>query len=724
MKKYFLIILLVNFLLITQLLFSQEIVWKHTGGPMGGIVGDIAINSKGDIYGGMYGSRLGGLFKSTSNGDAWEHIETQFEEFEVYAIYVTEEDHIFVGTNFQGRIYRSTDDGVTWENTREGYDTGECWAFGESKDGVLFAGDGQYDKLFRSTDNGNNWELSANLSSLVFMTDTNNTVYCGTFDGLFFTTDNGITWEEDEYFSSVPVSAILIDDNNGIYCGTGYYDNGNGVFYSSDGGENWKHLGLGGKIVLSLAFNSDGHIYAGTIKDGLFFTDDMGTTWQNYTNGLYRKQVFRLEVNQEDDIFIGSENEGVFRSTNGGDSFSQIGLPISIVGNIIFSGDSLIFASTTSGVQKYQRKTKKWSNVGLQHVQQVAFAPNGDLFAATGNLSLFVSKVSASLFRSTNNGESWSIVAFEDTVVWNVLITDQNIIYAIIDLEGLMRSYDYGSTWEVLPYYSNYWSRALEEGTDAEIYFTALGNDPITLYKISSDGTTITPLIDDINTILSNSLSVSDGIIFLADNVDGGRGGIYRSTDSGINWENVASEPRAYCIYAKSNGIVYSGSDLGLYYSTDFGDTWSNTSYQRDSLGNIREIEEDQYGKLFFGTNKGLYNVDIITAIENEENPQIPKEFSLSQNFPNPFNPVTVIKYEIPGQARNDNMNVQLKVYDILGNEIATLVNEEKHAGSYGVEFDGSNFASGIYIYRLTAGNPSTSSGQGFTASKKLILLK
>ncbi len=95
---------------------------------------------------------------------------------------------------------------------------------------------------------------------------------------------------------------------------------------------------------------------------------------------------------------------------------------------------------------------------------------------------------------------------------------------------------------------------------------------------------------------------------------------------------------------------------------------------------------------------------------------ELPSEFSLSQNYPNPFNPVTVIKYEIPVQARNDNINVQLKVYDILGNEIASLVNEEKSTGNYEVEFDGSGLASGIYIYRLTTGN--------FKDSKKLILLK
>ena len=92
------------------------------------------------------------------------------------------------------------------------------------------------------------------------------------------------------------------------------------------------------------------------------------------------------------------------------------------------------------------------------------------------------------------------------------------------------------------------------------------------------------------------------------------------------------------------------------------------------------------------------------------------KEFLLSQNYPNPFNPITKIKYEIPGQARNDNALVTLKVYDILGREIVTLVNEEKPAGEYEVEFDATNLPSGVYLYRLTAGN--------FSETKKLVFLK
>jgi hypothetical protein len=89
----------------------------------------------------------------------------------------------------------------------------------------------------------------------------------------------------------------------------------------------------------------------------------------------------------------------------------------------------------------------------------------------------------------------------------------------------------------------------------------------------------------------------------------------------------------------------------------------------------------------------------------------LPEEYSLEQNYPNPFNPSTTIKYSIPEAA-----NVQLKVYDILGNEVATLVNEAKAPDIYEVQFNASQIASGVYIYSLRAGN--------FVHTKKMILIK
>jgi hypothetical protein len=87
------------------------------------------------------------------------------------------------------------------------------------------------------------------------------------------------------------------------------------------------------------------------------------------------------------------------------------------------------------------------------------------------------------------------------------------------------------------------------------------------------------------------------------------------------------------------------------------------------------------------------------------------KNFTLHQNYPNPLNPSTVIRYELPV-----NSNVTITVFDVLGNEVATLVNEPKPAGSFEVNFNGSNLSSGVYYYRLKAGS--------FIETKKFVLLK
>jgi hypothetical protein len=88
-----------------------------------------------------------------------------------------------------------------------------------------------------------------------------------------------------------------------------------------------------------------------------------------------------------------------------------------------------------------------------------------------------------------------------------------------------------------------------------------------------------------------------------------------------------------------------------------------------------------------------------------------PKEFKLEQNFPNPFNPSTTIQYQLPRDSR-----VTLKVYDILGSEVVTLVNEEQQPGYYEVQFNAANFASGMYVYRLQANE--------YVSVKKMLMIK
>ncbi|MCB0752775.1 MAG: T9SS type A sorting domain-containing protein, partial [Ignavibacteriae bacterium] len=101
---------------------------------------------------------------------------------------------------------------------------------------------------------------------------------------------------------------------------------------------------------------------------------------------------------------------------------------------------------------------------------------------------------------------------------------------------------------------------------------------------------------------------------------------------------------------------------------------------------------------------------------------------------PNPFNPSTTIKYQIPVQDRNDKLFVTLsgveesfvtiKVYDILGSEVATLVNQKQKPGNYEVTWDATDVPSGVYFYKLVSGDPESSSGQVFVEVKKMILLK
>ncbi|HEX7358140.1 MAG TPA: T9SS type A sorting domain-containing protein, partial [Ignavibacteriaceae bacterium] len=123
------------------------------------------------------------------------------------------------------------------------------------------------------------------------------------------------------------------------------------------------------------------------------------------------------------------------------------------------------------------------------------------------------------------------------------------------------------------------------------------------------------------------------------------------------------------------------------------------------------------------------YLNDIYTKAELENN-LIPTEFVLYQNYPNPFNPSTKISWQSPLSGWQT-----LKVYDILGNEVATLINEYRNAGSYEIDFNPASSinnlpagrqgpASGIYFYQLRVGDPSTGSGQGFVETKKMILLK
>ena len=140
------------------------------------------------------------------------------------------------------------------------------------------------------------------------------------------------------------------------------------------------------------------------------------------------------------------------------------------------------------------------------------------------------------------------------------------------------------------------------------------------------------------------------------------------------------------------------GEQVEVTFGIKFGQWWA------DYAGTAFELLVDE-----------VYLWDIahgeMTAIAFDENPMVPCEFSLQQNYPNPFNPTTTIGYSIPAAS-----NVRLSVFDILGKEVGTLVDENKSAGRHSAKFDASDLSNGIYFYRLDAGE--------LTLTNKLTLLK
>jgi len=121
-------------------------------------------------------------------------------------------------------------------------------------------------------------------------------------------------------------------------------------------------------------------------------------------------------------------------------------------------------------------------------------------------------------------------------------------------------------------------------------------------------------------------------------------------------------------------------------------------------------VHNDYLYAATYGAGVWKYSVSNLVSVKNNEQ-NLPKSFLLNQNYPNPFNPTSIIRFQI-----KDSRLVILKVYDIIGKEVETLVNEKKSPGTYEVTFDGSRLSSGIYFYTLTAGD--------FKETKKLVLLK
>jgi len=204
-----------------------------------------------------------------------------------------------------------------------------------------------------------------------------------------------------------------------------------------------------------------------------------------------------------------------------------------------------------------------------------------------------------------------------------------------------------------------------------------------------------------------NTITIrSDGFLYA-----GSTDGLFVST-TGARWEQRSLDSvSVHSIVFDEDGHLFVATSIGVLSSADSGYTWTAiNSGLADSIVTCLVASPDGY--LYAGTEtNGVYRSVSITTGLNDGSSVSPANFSLDQNYPNPFNPTTRIGFQI-----TDYGLVTLIVYDLLGREVATVVNEKLGPGTYTRQWDAAGLASGIYLYRLATGD--------FVQTRKLVLIR
>jgi hypothetical protein len=395
--------------------------------------------------------------------------------------------------------------------------------------------------------------------------------------------------------------------------------------------------GIGINKRISSLINNGNNIFAGTNNYGIYLSSNNGDLWTPVNNGLSNQNITAL-ISKGNYIFAGTNGSGVFYSTNNGNSWTAAnnGISISSMNIFCFHNDGTkLYAGTTFGV-----------------------------------------------YLSTNYGANWAQVG-----------NDQGTIYSI--------------------------------ETSGNFIFVA--NFPNGVYRTSNGGLNWIQQNAGLNNLLVQCLLINGNSLFLG---TGYGGGIYRSsnfldpyelhwllTNNGITNNHITA-------FTSSGNDIFSSSlygTKGVFLTTNNGDSWliKNQGFGNNVSGVLSLLIANNY--IFAGTDSHSVwkrNLSEIIGVKKNES-SIPLECKIYQNYPNPFNPTTNIKYQIPILSSPHVLGgdlVLLKVYDILGKEVATLVNEKQSPGTYEVTFDGSQYPSGVYFYKLIAGD--------FSETKKMVIIK
>jgi len=364
-------------------------------------------------------------------------------------------------------------------------------------------------------------------------------------------------------------------------------------------------------------------------------------------------------------LFTSTSDSGVYRSTDNGGIWSaaKAGLPRDIL--TIASTGTVLIAGRDPGVYRSTNNGDTWTpaNTGLSNPSIYALFVSGtNIFAGTAG---------SGVFRSIDSALSWTPAnATMTTAVVQAFTGGTSNLFAGTKLGGVYRSTDNGSNW----------------------------------VQVNTGLTSLNVL----------SLCMSGSDIYMGS----AGGGVFRSTNNGAIWTPVPSgltSPTIYSLVASGTSLFAGGASGGsanVFVSTNSGGNWSSVS------GALPLVTVNTLGiagtYIVAGTAaRGIWRRPLseVTGVARRMEGEIPGTISLSQNFPNPFNPGTTIRYALPRQH-----TVTLSVYNTLGQKVSDLVNEAQEAGNYEVQFDASGFSSGVYFYRLQAGTS--------VETRRLLLMK
>ena len=318
------------------------------------------------------------------------------------------------------------------------------------------------------------------------------------------------------------------------------------------------------------------------------------------------------------------------------------------------------------------------------------------------------------IYKTSDGGGSWlQVFSQNGGFINNIHMVNQLYGIAYGDPVGgkwtVIRTTDGGSSWNHIP------TQPLTNGPEIGLYFNSLcvtdslhiwflGEQRI--YKSSNGGLTWsnsqTPILYTSIWFISDSVGMTSSYI---------NAGL--STNAGVSWSQISIPGGGsyYSLAGSGPNDFWFVSNGYIYHTVDLGSTWTSEMVTFDQFFEIEFVTIGQSVIGYAGGSNGSIARYEGTISSVHSISDVFSNYSLEQNFPNPFNPTTTISYSLPASGR-----ASLKVFDILGQEVAELINDQIEAGTHSIEFNASNLASGIYFYQLQAND--------FIETKSFVLSK